>query len=179
MAKLSNAKTWNKVPKGWCSWYHYYDKITEVECLKNLELLEHYKEKIPVDFFQIDDGFQIRAGEWGINNKFPNGMKFLADKIKDKGFIPGLWLAPFLVSTKSRLIKEHPNWFLKNEKGKYVVAHMEGFEVVKSRMLSVLKSNCYALDCTHPEVQDWIRNLFDNVCNKWGYKFKIYVRETY
>ncbi|NHI92870.1 MAG: alpha-galactosidase [Candidatus Lokiarchaeota archaeon] len=168
---FNDAIIWEKVPKGWCSWYHYYNKITEVECLKNLEFLEHYKDKIPIDFFQIDDGFQIRAGEWIVNEKFPNGMKFLVNKIKEKGFIPGLWLAPFLVSTKSSLIKDHPTWFLKNSKGKYIVAHMEGFENVKNRIFSTLKSSCYALDCTHPEVQEWIRKLFIKVCKEWGYKY--------
>jgi len=171
VASFNNAITWKKVPIGWCSWYHYFDKITEKDCLKNLEFISQNKERIPIDFFQIDDGYQIRAGDWEINHKFPSGMKFLADKIREKGYIPGLWLAPFLISTKSALIKDHPDWFLKDKKGKFVQAHMEGFEAVSNRLISVLRTSSYALDCTNPEAQEWLKNLFNKVCNEWGYKY--------
>ncbi|MHA1783661.1 MAG: alpha-galactosidase [Candidatus Helarchaeota archaeon] len=171
LASFNGAITWEKVPKGWCSWYHYFDKITEAECLKNLDFLNKNKDKIPLDFFQIDDGFQIRAGDWEINNKFPNGMKFLAKEISEKGYVPGLWIAPFLVSTKSHLIKEHPDWFLRNKRGKYIIANLEGFENVSNRIFSVLKSNCYALDCTHPEVQDWLKDLFKKITQEWDFRY--------
>ncbi len=171
IALLNNAIISKGVPKGWCSWYHYFDKITEEECLKNLEFLYQNKEKIPIDFFQIDDGYQIRAGDWEVNNKFPNGMKFLAEKVQEKGYIPGIWLAPFLISTKSNLIHKHPDWFLKDKRGKYIQAHLEGFENVPNRIISVLKTSSYALDCTHPEVQEWLKELFNKVCNEWGYKY--------
>ena len=40
-----------------------------------------------------------------------NGMAWMADQIIAKGMIPGLWIAPFLVSKTSAMAAQHPDWF--------------------------------------------------------------------
>ena len=58
-----------------------YTKISEKVILDNLR--EIREKKIPVEFFQIDDGYQKEIGEWLTPNaKFPAGMQFLAEEIK-------------------------------------------------------------------------------------------------
>lgn len=170
VATQNDAVPWPTVQKGWCSWYHYYQNITEEETLKNLEFISSHSTDIPVDLFQLDDGYQIRAGEWDPNNKFPGGMEQLARKITEKGYVAGLWLAPFFVSTKSALVKEHPDWFLKKRGGRRYVVSLEGFENKKSRVFSALRTGCLALDPTHPEVQEWLRALFKKV-RAWGIRY--------
>ncbi|KAG2183071.1 hypothetical protein INT44_006052, partial [Umbelopsis vinacea] len=151
----------NENPKrhvsGWTSWYYHYDHVTEEIVHKNLDAIVHYK--YPIDIFQIDDGYQLAIGDWlEVNNKFPGGMKELAAKIKSHGIMAGLWLAPYAVGFNSRIVKDHPEWILKEEhdSSKMVVAgpNWGGF---------------YALDLYNDGARDYIRHVFDVVLNKWGF----------
>src|SRR5690606_33229752 len=90
---------------GWTSWYYYYTKISEKIALQNLNNFK--KNEIPLKVFQIDDGYQTKVGDWlSVNEKFPSGMKFLADEIKSAGFQAGIWLAPLSAEKKSQLVKD-------------------------------------------------------------------------
>ena len=64
---------------------------------------------------QLDDGYQDHIGDWLQPNatKFPRGLRALATEIKELGFTPGIWLAPFLVGRHSELYKAHPDWVVK------------------------------------------------------------------
>ena len=80
---------------GWTSWYNYYTHITEDLVLSNLNAFKN--REVPIDIFQIDDGYESAVGDWLTpNDKFPRGMKFLSSEIKKAGFKSGIWLAPFI-----------------------------------------------------------------------------------
>ncbi len=67
--------------------------------------------------FIIDDGWSDNYGDWTIDKtKFPNGLKPLFDYIKSLGMKPGLWVSVGSASTESRVYKEHPEWFVLDEK---------------------------------------------------------------
>ncbi len=72
--------------------------------------------------FQIDDGWQLDVGDWVPNARFPSGMEAMARRIEAAGFLPGLWLAPFLVRPSSRLYRERPEWLLRDAQGRPVLA---------------------------------------------------------
>ncbi|KAL7310111.1 hypothetical protein PS15m_010913 [Mucor circinelloides] len=141
---------------GWTSWYNYYGDVSEAIIYENVEALQ--KHKYPINIFQIDDGFQTAIGDWlSINNKFPNGMKAVADKIKGAGFKAGLWLAPYAVGFTSRIVKEHPDWLIIDpETKKPVVAgpNWGGF---------------YALDMYNREAREYLKHVFDVVLQDWGF----------
>ncbi|NVM02751.1 MAG: alpha-galactosidase [Candidatus Helarchaeota archaeon] len=160
--KLNKTIQWDKVPTGYCTWYIYFHKINEEECIKNLNFLAERRDPIPITYFQLDDGYQKTIGDWEANEKFPDGMKKFVDKIEKKGFKAGLWLAPFFVGKKSMLYKKHPNWILRNNKGKPVV-------VTKNPAWGY-RNTIYALDCSHPEVHEWLRELFTKITKEWGFK---------
>ncbi|KAI9261661.1 glycoside hydrolase superfamily [Phascolomyces articulosus] len=142
---------------GWTSWYNYYERVTEADVIKSLQGFIYHK--YPIDVFQIDDGYQQAIGDWlDINtDKFPRGMHYLSNMIEEAGFIPGLWVAPFAVGFKSRIVKEHPDWLIKNKDGSNLVAgpNWGGF---------------YALDMYHPEARGYLRHVFDTILHDWGYK---------
>lgn len=142
--------------KGYTSWYNYYQNITQDCVLRDLESLTNVTKAINV--FQIDDGFQNKVGEWlSVNKtKFPNGMKYIVDKIHSKTIKAGLWLAPFGVQKNSEMVKQHPSWFVKNECGKNfcVGANWGGF---------------YALDIYNQEVRDYLKLVFHTVLREWGF----------
>lgn len=106
---------------GYTSWYNYYQNINEEIILRDLEGLERAGES--ANIFQIDDGYETKVGDWDIDaTKFPNGLKPIVDRIHEKGLKAGLWLAPFAVQFGANLVKEHPDWFIRNKRGRKVIS---------------------------------------------------------
>ena len=141
-------------PRVWCSWYSLYHMIDEEILFKTLDELGD----LPFDVLQVDDGWQVSAGDWEANRKFPSGMNALAEKIKSTGRRAGLWLAPLIAVKSSRLFKEHADWFLRNEHGRFVSAGFNWGEPL------------YALDVTHPDVISWLVALMKQV-RHWGFDY--------
>ena len=81
--------------------------------------------------FIIDDGWQVNTGakssdaawgrnygDWNVDTvKFSGGLKPTFDFIKALGMKPGLWIAIGAATGDAAVYQEHPEWFVKNEKG--------------------------------------------------------------
>ncbi|CAN5274068.1 hypothetical protein BH09BAC1_BH09BAC1_17850 [soil metagenome] len=144
---------------GWTSWYHYYTKIDEGIILENLNAFR--SRNIPIGMFQIDDGYQKAVGDWKeTNTKFPNGMKHIADSIHQAGYKAGLWLAPFICEKNSDVFRNHQGWLLRDTKSN---------EPIVVGINPLWSGKYYALDIYLPEVQQYLRGVFDTVLNVWGY----------
>ena len=141
-------------PRVWCSWYSLYTVIDEEILFKTFDGLGD----LPFDVLQVDDGWQVSIGDWEANKKFPAGMNALAEKIKSTGRRAGLWLAPLIAVESSRLFKEHADWFLCDERGRFVSAGFNWGEQL------------YALDSTHPDVISWLVALMKQV-RRWGFDY--------
>lgn len=155
---------WDNIPVGYCTWYYYYQRITEAEAIKNVKFIASHHDEIPIKYFQIDDGYEKDIGEWEANEKFPNGMKSLVDKINNAGFEAGLWVAPFMIGKKSSLYEKHPDWVLRDKKGNPI-------EAQKHNPAWGFFNPSLALDCSHPEVQDWLRTEFTKITKDWGFNY--------
>jgi alpha-galactosidase len=150
-------------PIGWCSWYYYFTTITEERIVENLRALTQLHSRFPCDYVMVDDGYQAEIGDWLVTNeKFPHGMRWVAEQIRAAGFDAGIWTAPFIARRGSRLLAEHPDWFVKNRRGRPRFAL---WNPLWGRW-----GNCYALDTTHPAVLDWLRNTFRTLARDWGYR---------
>lgn len=142
---------------GYTSWYNYFQKIDENIILRDLKGLSRARES--VNIFQIDDGYESFVGDWLDYNgrDFPNGMKTIADAVHREGYLAGIWLAPFNVQRgKSRILKEHPDWIIRNPDG-------------KPQLGCVAWGGAYTLDIYNPEVREHLKNVFDTVLDDWGY----------
>jgi alpha-galactosidase len=141
---------------GWTSWYNYYQNISQEIILKNVE--NYRSRSLAIDIFQIDDGYQRAVGDWLDirTDRFPGGMKLLADRIHSSGFKAGLWLAPFSCEKDSQLFKTHPEWIVRDGKGRALKAGSNW-------------SSFYALDIYNEEVRDYLRKVFDTVTREWGF----------
>ncbi len=144
---------------GWCSWYNYYTAVSEPIIMQNLESLS--KRNLPLDVFQIDDGWQAAIGDWlETNSKFPSGMRAVANAIEDNNIRPGLWLAPFICVPSSKVYQDQPQWLLRNQKGRPVKAGFNpGWE-----------GYFYALDFYAPGVQDYLDQVFKKIQDQWGFR---------
>ena len=140
---------------GYTSWYNYYSRISQKVIERDINSFR--KNNITPDIFQIDDGYQTAVGDWlSLKADFSGGMRPLTDKIHEMGSKAGLWLAPFGAQKNSKLIKEHPDWLVKDAKGKPVFSGLNwgGF---------------YALDIYHPQVREYLKKVFSTVLNDWGF----------
>ncbi len=147
-------------PVGWCSWYHFYTDLSEQDVRNNLQTILEQQETLPIQLVQIDDGFESQVGDWfSFKPEFPQGVAPLAGEITKEGLTPGLWLAPFIVHTKSQLVKEHPEWMLRKKNGALANA---GF------VWGVLDT---ALDLTVPEALAYACDVVRTASKEWGYPY--------
>lgn len=149
-----------KTPVGWCSWYYYFQKITPTVLRSNLNALDQVRQTLPLDFFQIDDGFEQDVGSWlKFHPSFPEGVAPIAGEIREKDFTPGLWLAPFILEHKSDIIKLHPDWLLRKPNGKPVNSGFVWDWLGK------------ALDLTLPDVQEYVREVIRTAVDEWKFPY--------
>lgn len=149
IAKEHRIKTKVDLPVGWCSWYYYGPNISQETILENTRILKD--KKLPIKYVQIDDGWQKCSGDWEENERFSMGMKPLADKIKQSGFIPGIWITPVYFASESKTFKEHPEWFVKDDKGNVLPERLIDYSV---------KGAC-----------EWLFDLGRKVSVEWGYRY--------
>ena len=142
---------------GYTSWYNYFQNIDEKIILRDLDGLDRASEEVSI--FQVDDGYQAAVGDWLITDhkKFPNGMKYIADKIHDKGYKAGIWLAPFSAQCNSIIAKKHPEWLLRHKHNGKKMLGCQGW------------GGAYTLDIYHPEARAYIKKVFDTILNVWGF----------
>lgn len=142
-------------PTGWCSWYHYFTDVTAEDVRANLDALETWD--VEFDVVQLDDGYEVAFGDWRTLDAGFDDMASLREDIVTAGYTPGLWLAPFYVQADSALASEHPEWLVSND-GEPVDA-------------GARHGPMYALDTTHPAVEDWLRTTFETVVEEWGFEY--------
>ena len=155
---------------GYASWYNHYTDINEARITNDLAGLlstdnfikNYFLDRDRPAIFQIDDGWERAVGEWEVNERrFPRGLGALAARITDAGLVPGLWLAPFLVTRKSRVFHENPSWLLRDGGGKPVSA---GWNPNWDGMF-------YCLDLSREDVRDHLRRLVEKVIYRWGFRY--------
>jgi alpha-galactosidase len=157
------ARVRERAPRGWCSWYYYFQNVTESHVLENVAALQDLRVECPCDYVLIDDGYQRAVGDWLESNaKFPHGMSWLGEQIRRAGFAAGIWLAPFIARPESRLYREHPDWFVRTDDGKPRAALWNPTWGWKGR--------AYALDTTHPAVLGWLEQLGATLAGTWRYQ---------
>lgn len=127
----------------------YFDVNTK----KVLDLADHAKE-LGLDMLVLDDGWfrgrnddTTSLGDWDADeNKFPEGIPYLAQQVKSKGLKFGIWFEPEMVNPKSQLYEDHPDWIL----------HVPGRK-------SSLGRNQLTLDLSQQAVADYIFSKLDKI----------------
>lgn len=148
------------IPTGWCSWYRYYADVAERDILDNLDGIDRLG--LDLRYIQIDDGYQAAMGDWlESGERFPRGVASVAREIRDRGFEPAIWIAPFIAERHSRIFREHPEWFVRGADGLPLASDKVSFGGWR-------RGPWYALDGTHPEVQSHLEHVFRVMREKWG-----------
>lgn len=138
-------------PTGWCSWYCYGPDLKQDDIRRNLRAIKD--QSLPLQYVQIDDGFQIRMGDWETwSAGFPEGISSLIEDIRCAGLEPAIWLAPFIAEESSDVLRLHPEWFISDENGQPLPSDQPSFGGWRA-------GPWYCLDGTHPEVQAHLEKM--------------------
>lgn len=164
MAKQHKADVMPELPPaGWCSWYCFGSKVTAEGIRANLDYIA---ENVPeLKYIQIDDGYQAAIGDWlDTGDAFGGGIREIIQDIRDRGLEPAIWLAPFVAQPDSKVLRDHPDWFVKDDEGNPLPSDRVTFGGWHF-------PPWYVLDCTHPEVQDHLLKVFSTMWSEWGIKY--------
>jgi len=166
VGKVNNART-RSIVNGWCSWFYTLSQVSEAEVISNTEFAAKHLKQFGLEYIQIDEGYQRWHGDWEGNGRFPHGMKWLADKIRENGFKPGIWISPYVISEPTEVFQKHSDWLLKKTDGslKRIGNWEEGAEPPVDE-----NPKRYGLDITHPEAAKWLHDLISTIANDWGYE---------
>ena len=98
------------------SWEGVYFDFTE----DTLVEMAAAARDLGVELFVLDDGWfgerdddTSSLGDWVVDRrKLPGGLTSVAGRVRELGLEFGLWIEPEMVSPRSRLFAEHPDWAL-------------------------------------------------------------------
>ncbi len=138
----------------WCSWYSYYEDITEGQLLDEIDSIGD----MPFDVIQVDDGWERAVGDWDANDGFPTGMQAMADAIRATGRSAGLWMAPYIARSDSLLASERPELLLRDDDGAPVVSGINW------------GGPYYSLDPTADATTEFVVDLITRA-RSWGYDY--------
>ena len=152
----------------WCSWYYEYQHLTED---KLCDYLRGFAEKrLPLTAVQLDVGYCPHIGDWLDNSfRYPSGLASAFEHIHKAGYTAGIWIAPFMVGSRSKLATSHPDWLLHDNTGVRVnpwnIRHYG-----EERLWGYQDEEYYTLDTSHPEAFDYLRHVF-RAFHQWGARF--------
>lgn len=154
----------NKNTLIWDSWNDgVYRDVSEDLLTKEAFALKNLFSN--VEWLQLDDGYSsyceenvdldahglgvVFEGDKGIDeNKFPNGLRAYADKIKKIGLRPSIWIGG-LCPVKSDIYKTHPEWFIDY---RYRISFSQ------------------PLDVSNGEVREYMVNALDKFFIEYGFE---------
>ncbi len=143
-------------PAVFCTWYYYGLTVSYEDVCTCLNIIR--KRHLPYDVFQVDEGWEVTLGEYVPNKRFPVSMKFIADQIREAGYIPGLWSSPFVAHETAGIWKKHPEWILKDKAGKPCLFPMND-------------TVYYVFDITDPNTYEYFTGLYEVFTFDWGYTY--------
>lgn len=146
-------------PTLWCSWYHYFTAVTETDMVENLAAMDALD--LPIDVVQLDDGYQSEIGDWlFLSDRFGSLADLIGRITQQHGRRAGIWVAPFLVGSRSRLAAEHPDWLVGGGDGPADAGHN-------------WHQDLFALDVSHPQAATYLTEVFTTLAGLGIDLFKI------
>jgi hypothetical protein len=145
---------------GWCSWYSRTTNIDETHTRDVLGVLANNPNVFGKGVLQLDDGYQVMDGDWRGGKKFPSGLAKLAEDIRAKGWVPGVWFAPLMMNPNHPFKKANPEAMQKNAQGIESFANPNPFHPDGSNWIVP----------DHPESQKFLHNIISDARkNGYGY----------
>lgn len=125
---------------------------------KLLPLIDAAAE-VGADYFCVDAGWYDEDGKWWDSvgewrpsrTRFPNGFGEVADRIRERGMVPGIWLEPEVVGVRSALARSLPDEAFFQRQGARVGEHGR-----------------FHLDFRHPAAVRHVDEVVDRLVEEFG-----------
>ncbi|MDX1283573.1 MAG: alpha-galactosidase [Draconibacterium sp.] len=142
--------------------YHWISKKEKENSFNELKIqvdfLDSHNPALPLHTLMLNKGF-CEIGDWlEPNDYWPGGINRVAREIFKDGYRAGIWIAPFVISEKSKVYKNHPDWIAKNYNNRPIVEEANE------------QTNLYALDISNHAVQKYLVRIFRSL-RKMGFIF--------
>ena len=157
--KLPENSAFRTPPVGWMTWYAVQFDAGEKTVLENTKWQAENLKKYGADTIWVDWEWYHRdfssTGPEGVDMyhpdpvSYPHGLAYVAEKIKEAGFIPALWVGPTCDPTENEEIRACP-------------------DVVLSRQPAWCGQ--YFLDPTHPKFLAEMLPRMLRQAPEWGYR---------
>ncbi len=152
VATAAGLPTPSPIEPGWCSWYCYWNEVTQEDVVAELAAIDELE--LAVATVQIDDGWQAGIGDWTSTSPRFRDMSEVADRIQQAGRRAGIWTAPFLVGEASATAAAHPEWLV------------DGALACERHWEQPIR----VLDVTHPAAAEHLHDVFSTL-RGWGYAY--------
>ncbi len=138
----------------WCSWYAYWGKVTERDVMNEVRQFDEHG--LSVDLVLLDEGYQAEIGDWLTPRDDFGSTVRLASDIRASGRRAGIWVAPFLVGSRSETARQHPDWL--------VPGITAGTNWGQEQLV---------LDVTNPAAARHLQDVFTELCRQGYDHFKL------
>ena len=144
---------------GWCTWYGVGEAVNQKIVTESAARLATVLPELK--FIQIDAGFSKKVGDWLEVAPAFGDLGLTVDAIRAKGFLPGLWFAPFIAQPDSETLRDHPDWYVQGSDGKPLNSGTLSYGGWSHGPWRVL-------DGTNPEAQKYLETVFRTMREKYG-----------
>jgi hypothetical protein len=137
----------------WCSWYPFRLSVSHGKIVGQAQKAkERSLDKLGLKFMQADLGWQKDnvPTYFEENERFPAGLEGLSADLRELGFQLGAWCGAVCVAATHPVAKNHPDWLLKKNPGDTEPHSIENWYWDPHPPI-------YALDVTHPEAREWLK----------------------
>ena len=120
-------KTLNPMYNEYCDTWGWPTKDTIADEIKAIRELGLSYFVIDAGWFGQDQNWNLSTGDWDVRRAaFPEGMKVIADQIREAGMIPGIWFEAEVANDQSRVLREHPEMFI-TDGGRHIIQTNRAF----------------------------------------------------
>ena len=141
---------------GWSTWDFYRQAFLPEDVASNMEAFQ--KLQVKGNIIQLDGGWWKQRGDYfDVRDNIGGGIKSIIEKIHKAGYKAGLHFDGMRVSKAATVVSEHPDYFLRTEKG-------ELLEIGKD---VVTKDPLVYWDFSHPGAREFIRKVMENARVNW------------
>ncbi|MEW6742633.1 MAG: alpha-galactosidase [Planctomycetota bacterium] len=135
-ATANGAALWPRNFATWCSWYagwirqgmYTYKDGLEAGIEDNVpRIAQLFGARGAACMRIVDDSDDMPYGDWdGVTKAVPRGFSHLVSLMEAQGVTPGFWLPVYMVSNRTRLFREHPDWLARNDRGEVYLQDFYG-----------------------------------------------------
>ncbi|MFA5689848.1 MAG: alpha-galactosidase [Kiritimatiellales bacterium] len=138
-----------------CTWQFYGFDFCSADLDETLSALK--KRPLPIDVFQLDNGWMDKLGDYNANHRFPEGMKAVAEKIRAAGMMPGIWTCPTMIRGTADAVKKYPDLIARTRTGEPL-------------QFDYIEGDAFAIDPTAPNYRNYMRGVYSKLL-EWGFTY--------